>query len=58
MTKIENEAQYEWALKRVEELFPLVGEDMPENDPLRIELDLLGNMVADYDEVHHSLEET
>lgn len=55
MTKIENEHQYQWALKRVEELFPLVSEEATENDPLRIELDILGNMVADYEEVHYSL---
>lgn len=53
MTKIETEAQYQWALRRVEELFPLVAEDAPENDPLRMELQLLGNLVADYDEEHY-----
>ena len=33
MTKIENQAQYEWAVKRVEELLPLVKDDTPLNDP-------------------------
>lgn len=57
MTKIDSEAQYEWALKRVEELFEIVQEDTPETDPSYLELKLLGNMVADYEEEHYSLGE-
>ena len=57
MTKIESEAQYEWALNRVEELFEIVQEDTPETDPLYLELKLLGNLVADYEEDHYSLGE-
>lgn len=34
MTKIENQAQYEWAVKRVEELLPLVDENTPISDPI------------------------
>ena len=55
MTKIENQAQYEWAVKRVEELLPLVKDDTPLND--RIELELLSNLVADYSEEHFALGE-
>ena len=54
MTKIENQAQYEWAVKRVEELLPLVKDDTPLNDPNSIELGLLSNLVADYSEEHFS----
>lgn len=43
-----NEIQYEWAVKRVEELLPLVTDDTPRTDPNSIELELLSNMVADY----------
>lgn len=57
MTKIDSEAQYEWALKRVEALFEIVQEDTPETDPLYLELKLLGNLVADYEEEHYSLGE-
>lgn len=57
MTKIENQTQYEWAVKRVEELLPLVKEDTPLNDPNSIELGLLSNLVADYSEEHFSLGE-
>lgn len=34
MAKIENQAQYEWAVKRVEELLPLVDENTPISDPI------------------------
>ena len=57
MTKIENQTQYEWAVKRVEELLPLVKDDTPLNDPNSIELGLLSNLVADYSEEHFSLGE-
>ena len=32
MAKIENQAQYEWAVKRVEELLPLVTDETPATD--------------------------
>ncbi|WP_293715762.1 helix-turn-helix domain-containing protein [uncultured Parabacteroides sp.] len=57
MTKIENQTQYEWAVKRVEELLPLVDDNTPLNDPNSIELELLSNLVADYSEEHYALGE-
>ena len=48
MTKIETKAQYDWAVKRVEELLPLVTDETPLDDPNSIELELLSNLVADY----------
>lgn len=55
MTKIENEAQYRWALQRVEELLPLVTDDTPVTDPNSIELDLLSGLVSDYSDEHFSI---
>jgi len=55
MAKIEREAQYEWAVKRVEALLPLVGEDAPEDDPARIELELLSKLVSEYSEAHFAI---
>lgn len=52
MTKIENKVQYEWAIKRVEELLPLVDDNTPLDDPNSIELELLSNLVADYSDEH------
>ena len=57
MVKIENEVQYTGALKRVEELMLKLPEDTPEDDPEMIELTLLGNLVADYDEEHYAIGE-
>lgn len=57
MAKIERECQYEWAVKRVEELLPLVGEETAEDDPARIELELLSELVADYSEEHFAIGE-
>ncbi len=45
------------ALKRVEELMLSLPEDTPEDDPQMVELILLGNLVADYDEEHYPIGE-
>ena len=41
MTKITTEAQYNWAVKRVEELLPLVTDETPVTAPESIELEIL-----------------
>ena len=53
--KIENEMQYQVTLKRVEELMLTLPEDTPADDPRMVELTLLGNLVADYDEEHYPI---
>ena len=55
MTKIENEMQYQVALKKVEELMLTLPEDTPADDPRMVEMTLLGNLVADYDEEHYPI---
>ena len=55
MTKIENKAQYDWAVNRVEELLPLVDDNTPKDDKNLIELELLSNLVADYSEEHFAV---
>ena len=55
MTRIENEAQYEWAVTRVEELLPLVDDHTPLDDSNCIELVLLSNLVADYSDEHFTI---
>jgi HTH-type transcriptional regulator/antitoxin HigA len=57
MTRIETEAQYRWALQRVEELLPHVKDDTPLDDPYSIELELLSGLVADYSDEHYSIGE-
>ena len=53
MTRIENEDQYRWALKRVEEILPKVTD----SDPYSMELELLSGLVADYSDAHYSIGE-
>ena len=57
MAKIERESQYEWAVRRVEQLLPLVKEDTPEDNPARIELELLSELVSEYSEEHFAIGE-
>lgn len=54
-TTIENEAQYEWAMKRIDELLPLVNDDTPDDDPNSIELYLLSRLVEEYEDVHYPI---
>lgn len=54
-TTIENEAQYEWAMKRIDELLPHVSDETPDNDPNSIELYLLSRMVEEYEDVHYPI---
>lgn len=56
MTKIENEAQYKWAVARVEEQLPLVNDDTPRDDRNLIELERLSNLVADYSDEHFAID--
>ena len=57
MAKLENNAQYEWAVARVEELLPLVDDNTPQDDPAFIELSVLSNLVADYSDEHFDIGE-
>ena len=56
MTRIESEKQYQAAIARIEELLLLVTEDTPEDDIHSVELVLLSNLVADYDDAHFPIE--
>ena len=56
MTRIETEKQYPAAMARIEELLPLVTEETPEDDIHSVELVLLSNLVADYDDAHYPVE--
>ena len=55
MTRIENDAQYKWAVAKVEALLPLVDNETPLDDPNSIELELLSNLVADYSDAHFAI---
>ncbi|MEA3446789.1 MAG: helix-turn-helix domain-containing protein [Bacteroidota bacterium] len=56
MGAIKNKIQYESTCNRIEELLQVVGNDTPAHDKNFIELDLLSELVADYEEVHYPVE--
>lgn len=56
MTRIENEMQYNSAMERIEELLKIVNDDTPEDDKNSVELVLLSNLVADYEDAHYPIE--
>ncbi len=53
MTKITTETAYKATMERIEELLLLVDESTPLEDKNLIELELLSNLVADYDDEHY-----
>ena len=56
MTKIQNEIQYQSAMARIEELLRIVNNDTPVEDKDSVELVLLSELVADYEDVHYPIE--
>lgn len=55
MAQIKNEQAYRAALKRIDELLPLTGDDVPRDDPNVLELDMLSDMVEEYEDVHYPI---
>ena len=56
MAKIITELAYKEAMERIEELLPLVDDNTPLDDKNLIELELLSNLVADYDDEHYPIQ--
>ena len=50
MTQIKNETQYKAAQERIEELLKVVSNETPATDKNFIELELISNLAADYEE--------
>ena len=55
MAQIKSEAAYRAALKRIDELLPLTGDDVPTDDPNMLEMDMLCDMVEEYEDVHYPI---
>ncbi len=53
MTAINNESQYKAMMQRIDELLIIVDDNTPENDVNSVELVLLSNLVADYDNKYY-----
>lgn len=56
MAQIKNEAAYRAALKRIDELLPLVNDSTPTDDPKYLELDMISDMVEEYEDIHYPIE--
>ena len=54
MAQIKTEKEYEAAMARIDELLPLTwGDNVPEDSPENIELSLLSDLVAEYEDGHY-----
>ncbi len=53
MAEIKNETQYKKAINRVEELLQVVGNETSVEDQNFVELDLLSDLVAEYEERYY-----
>ncbi|MDY6249879.1 MAG: helix-turn-helix domain-containing protein [Bacteroidaceae bacterium] len=54
MAKI-TKKQYEFALARIEELLPMVDDNMPANDRNAVELTMMSDIVIDYEKEHYPI---
>ena len=48
--------KYEYALRRIKELLPLVNDDTPLDDPNSIELDIVSDIVEKYEKEHYPVD--
>ena len=48
--------QYEYALKRIEELLPLVTDETPATEVSAIELAIVSDVVENYEKIHYPIE--
>ena len=55
MAEIKTEIQYEKALERIEELLPKVNNETSEYNKDFVELDLLSDLAAEYEEKYYSI---
>lgn len=58
MAKIQNDTAYRAAMERIEELLPLTDDNTPQTDQNLIELDLLSELVSEYEEKHYPIRQT
>lgn len=47
--------QYEYALRRIEDLLPLVTEETPASDKNAIELTIVSDVVEAYEKIHYPI---
>lgn len=47
--------QYEYALERIEELLPIVTDEMPATDKNAVELAIVSDIVEEYEKIHYPI---
>lgn len=57
MAKLKSKRAYEVAIRRMEELLPLVTEETASNDPKRIELHFISDLIYEYEQEHYPIPE-
>lgn len=55
MAQLKSEAAYRAALKRIDELLSLTGDTVPDDDPNMLEMDMLCDMVEEYESIHYPI---
>ena len=55
MAQIKSEAAYRAAMQRIDELLPLVNDNTPVDDPKYLELDMISDMVEEYEDIHYPI---
>ena len=55
MARIKDEKQYRAALNRIDELLKVCNNETPATDKNMLELDLISDLVADYEEEHYPI---
>lgn len=55
MAQIKNEQAYKAAMARINALLPLVNDETPQDDPNYLELDMLSDMVVEYEDIHYPI---
>jgi HTH-type transcriptional regulator/antitoxin HigA len=55
MVQIKSEKQYRAACERINELLKIVSNDTPADDKNMLVLDLISDLVADYEEEHYPI---
>ena len=53
MAELKTENQYEVLLERIEELLPLINNETPASDRNLIELNIIADLVEEYEEKHY-----
>lgn len=56
MAQIKSEAAYKAALRRIDELLPMVNDSTPVDNPYYLELDMISDMVEEYESIHYPIE--